>query len=298
LDTAGPWATVWAMTPLNARLLASAALLAVAFAIPARADAPSTAADFRLEDLLPRPFQKTPRIDLSVVTDFTEEGKKLTPATPDKPVYYFGVDGGLDEEGQVTAGERHPPRAPFDKAMIQALAKAGYLAADAQHPPTLFVVFKWGSVNQYDAAGQDDNGNRMDDFQQKLLIERAGLVGGIEYQRAMARAMVDGPFELERLKNANPRLYAQATSDVYYVAAFAMDMQAATLGQTKLLWETHMSTASNGLTMDESMPVLLTAGESYFGKAMKGPQLVSMRLDDGKVTIGPVEVKGYVPVAK
>jgi hypothetical protein len=275
-------------------------LLPLLLAAALRADSAGSADGFRLEDLLPNAFQKSPRIDLSVITELTAEGRKLTPARPDRPAYYFGVDGGLDQGGPVLPDQPPPDRAYFRKLMAQALAKAGYLPADAAHPASLFVVFKWGTINQV-SGDLDPDGNASaspDKFQTQLILQRAEIVGGAPFAESLARAMMEGPVALERLHTSEPRLYEQAMSDLYYVAAFALDLQAAAGGQRKLLWWTRMCTSSSGLSMDETLPVLLTAGEGYFGQAMKRAEVLTVRMNQGKVTVGPIEVKGYVPAAK
>ncbi|HEX3730609.1 MAG TPA: hypothetical protein VHV47_12440, partial [Opitutaceae bacterium] len=134
------------------------ALLSLFLAGSVRADSAGPGDGFRLQDLLPSPLQKSPRIDLSVMTELTPAGKKLPPAKPDRPVYYFGVDGGLDQGGPALADQPTPDRAFFRKLMAQALAKTGYLPADAAHPATLFVVFKWGTINQV-SGDMDQDGN-------------------------------------------------------------------------------------------------------------------------------------------
>jgi len=276
------------------------ALLTLLLANAVCAGAAASADGFRLQDLLPNPLQKSPRIDLSVITEITPAGKKLPAAKPSRPVYYFGVDGGLDQGGPVLADQPAPDRTYFRKLMAQALAKTGYLPADAAHPASLFVVFKWGTINQV-AGDMDQDGNASasrDRFQTELVLQRAQIVGGDAFAEKLARAEMEGPIALDRLHTSEPRLYEQAMSDLYYVAAFALDMKAASNGQRTLLWWTRMCTSSSGLSMDETLPVLLTAGENYFGQAMQGAQIVTVRMNEGKVSVGAVEVKGYLPAAK
>lgn len=276
------------------------AFLALLLAASARAGPAAPDDGFRLQDLLPNPLQKAPRIDLSVVTEITPAGKKLTPARPDRPVYYAGIDGGLDQGGPAAQAQQPPDRAYFRKLMAQALAKTGYLPADAMHPAALFVVFKWGTINQV-TDELDESGNpasSADKFQTQLMLQRAVVVGGSAFAERLARAMMEGPIALQRLHTSAPRLYEQATSDLYYVAAFALDLKAAENGRRTLLWWTRMCTSSSGLSMEETLPVLLTAGENYFGQAMKGTQIVTMRMNAGRVSVGAVEVKGYLPAPK
>src|SRR6185369_270030 len=49
---------------------------------------------FHLSDLLPRPMQKNQRLNLSIVTELTDDGKKVAAPTKDRPAFYTVLDGG------------------------------------------------------------------------------------------------------------------------------------------------------------------------------------------------------------
>src|SRR5690349_15487252 len=49
--------------------------------------------------ILPKSLQKNPTIDLTVITEMTELGKKLPPVTPAKPAYYLTKSGGFQQRG-------------------------------------------------------------------------------------------------------------------------------------------------------------------------------------------------------
>src|SRR4051812_34575563 len=82
---------------------------------------------FRLADLLPRGLQKNPRLDLSVITELTEDGKTLPAPTKAQPAYYAVLDGGLVEAGDVLAGEKPPAGEKLARLMQSALAESGFL---------------------------------------------------------------------------------------------------------------------------------------------------------------------------
>src|SRR5579885_443792 len=205
-------------------LFAGALLLAAGNA--AADDDPSD--HFKLQDFLPRSFQKSPHINLTVITEFTAEGEKISPATPGKPVYYIGGDGGLTEAGNAIGGERPQPVPVLRAAMIKALAANGYLPADAAHPPGLFIFYRWGSFNHVNSFVPGG----MNEFQRLNLLERAALVGGTTFGLDVARAMNAGM--LEQFRHKDPKtnqLLDQAFEDLYFVIASAYDINAAQNGQ-------------------------------------------------------------------
>src|SRR5262245_28398310 len=55
--------------------------------------------------LLPKSFQKNPQLDLTVITEMTELGKKLPPVSPEKPAYFVAVSSGYHPMGDTSANE-------------------------------------------------------------------------------------------------------------------------------------------------------------------------------------------------
>src|SRR5947207_13393327 len=52
--------------------------------------------------LLPKSLQKNPRLELTVITEMTEAGKKLPPVSSEKPAYFETFSAGFHQLG-------HPP---------------------------------------------------------------------------------------------------------------------------------------------------------------------------------------------
>jgi hypothetical protein len=74
-----------------------------------------------------------------VATDMTPEGRKLTPATPEHPVYYVGESLGA-QFGSIP-GDRLPDVKQMNLLVARVLAKQGYLdARRGAHEPSLFLV--------------------------------------------------------------------------------------------------------------------------------------------------------------
>ena len=276
------------------------------------AGAPPAADHFEFQDFLPRALQKNPRIYLTVITEFTPEGRTVTPATPQKPVYYVGNHSDLTEAGDVIGGEVPPPIKKLNAAMEKALRVNGYLPADKAHPPSLFIFYRWGSFNHLkmalntparadqtegmSALDQASQIGPLDEFQAMNLIERAALVGGTQFGLKVARAIkINSLTVLERSDPKVEQLLEQASQDLYFVIASAYDFEAAQAGQKKLLWRTKMSAPAQGLTMDDTLPVLAVSAAPYFGRQMEEAKPLQMRLLEGKVEIGEPKVQEYLP---
>lgn len=307
------------MNHLGKILLVSVSLLgsllpAVRGAEPAQPVSPPAPEDapFRFSDLLPRPLQKDPRINLSIVTEVTKLGKTYASPTRDQPAYYTVLDGGLAEEGDVVAGVKAPPPAKLAQIMEASLAASGYLKASAKNPPTVVIYYRWGSFNHLGAADRSDPdapvddgmGDLSDPAQVKNLMARAALVGGTKFMLDFM-SVVDSQ-SLNTLKMFRQRdrqtdgLVAMTTTDLYFLLAMAFDYNGVQHGQKKLLWSTKLSTDSSGLAMDDTLPAIVTRAANYFGHDTKGPLLFHPHLFDGHVDIGEATVQRYIdnpPVA-
>ncbi|HKB89369.1 MAG TPA: hypothetical protein VKC60_02505 [Opitutaceae bacterium] len=248
---------------------------------------------FRWQDLLPRSLQANPRINVNIVTEMTDEGKKLPVVSVDHPVYYIGHDGGYLEEGDIVAGERPPNAKMLSKTLQNALIQAGYRGADREHPPTIFILYRWGSFNAYhDSLNPNET---IDDFQWKNLLARVALVGGIKFAVDFAQAMKMGRLESFRMRDeVSGSLLDESFGDLYFLIAAAYDIEAMKKRERKLLWKTKISTGSQGLAMDETLPLLVSRSAQYFGREMTGPVQLFTRLHKDKVEIGTATVQGYI----
>jgi len=275
-------------------------LVAVSPGAPARAEpnsAPPADDRFRLSDLLPRPLQQNPRINLSIVTEMTKDGKAIPAPTKDRPAYYIAWDGGLVEEGDVVAGEQPPPPARLAELMCSSLAASGYQPASGRNTPTLVIHYRWGAFNHLSAIGGDDSAPD-DDVVLKNLMTRAALVGGVKFSVEFMRAYNSGllaAMNAFRLRDERTDLLAtMALSDLYFIVAVAYDYDGATHGQKKPLWITKISTDSQGLAMDDALPSLVARAGNYFGHETNGSVLFHPRLFPGRVEIGEPTVKDYL----
>ncbi len=255
-------------------------------------------APFSLQDLLPRAFQPNPRLEFTVFTEVTPAGKQKPIASRESPVYYVGADGGKMEMGDVIAGERPPQTVVLQKTLQNSLTQSGYLGATRANPPTIFIHYRWGSYNQISYSTQGFSGDGgpeaapVDNFQVANLIERCAIVGGTRFALDAARSMrSSGSLQFFRSQSpTNDLLLSRAEGNLFFVIASAYDYAAAQRGERILLWRTRMSTTSNGLTMEETLPAIVRLAGPYFGKETKEPQILSPRLSGGRVEAGPAIV--------
>jgi len=174
--------------------------------------------------ILPKSLQREPRVDLNVITEMTAEGRKHPAATPEHPIYYVAQPGGYVKLGQSTvANEKPPPLADLERVMTKALLAANLQPAEPpQHPPTIALIYTWGShtsptedeftaLNELAAAqAAVDSGNSptvpyasanfaidqlpralADQAVRRDLIERAMLVGGGKFAIEFAKVLND-----------------------------------------------------------------------------------------------------------
>ena len=272
--------------------------------------------------LLPKSLQKNPRLDLTVITEMTEEGKKRPPVSPDKPAYFQAFSGGYHILGARTGSERTVPEAELTKLLTRSLATNGYLpASPPAHPPSLIVMYTWGSHNLL-VEGDAENATLSAEAVARNLLDRAALVGGTKFatelkelferanelnnsnrtappdptgtvpdQQPMLGAdqmAFMNPVEMfKRGSDKNEFLVDQAARDVYYVVASAYDYAAMQANRRVLLWRTRMTVAAQGVAEQESLPTLVLAAAPYFGKDMPEPEILSKRsVREGTVEVG------------
>ena len=160
--------------------------------------------------LLPKAFQKRPLLDFNVITEMTDEGRKVAPPSPENPVYYVEQPGKFLQIGSAPPANEHaPPLEVLEQAMQKALAAGGYLAkTPAGRQPALIVVFNYGSHSidppptPEEFASDDppppaitaeelfhrvmaDPGIAAD------LDERAGLIGGAAFAVELRKKLVE-----------------------------------------------------------------------------------------------------------
>lgn len=236
---------------------------------PPRTSGPRKTGDF-VFSLLPKTFQREPTLEMTVNTEFTDYGRLLRPATPQRPIYYVAVPAGFKPLGASVAGEHPPPQADMEKAMEKALAMNGFLPAEKTPGATaaLVLVYYWGSHDNLDPETR----RLFPELAAKYRLERAILVGGKNYAQAEGHVMEWGESILDR-DATQDFLREQIADDVYYVVASAYDYASVAQGDRKLAWRTSMTVNTIGVSMRETLPPLIATAAPFFGRETTSPQI-------------------------
>ena len=253
-----------------------------------------------LHSLLPNPFDPNPDMEMTVITEMTDEGRKLSAVSPKHPVYYTAESSGDHEMGGIVAREQTLPPEDVGPLLIRSLAVNGYKPAKLpEHPPSLLIIYLWGTHNHFDetdgAAGSFDQVRRN-------VLDRALLVGGKKFSDELAEVIQESqdwkswppPVALFKLRKANnERLLNQALGDVFYVVASAFEYQSVAKGKPLLLWRTRMTVSSQGVWMKKAVPAVVINASQYFGREMTDSVIMhGSATHEGKVEIGAPTVVG------
>lgn len=314
------------MSPLRFLLISVLALPLAAFAASNPTDAPKKTSESQwVFSLLPKSLQKNPHLELTVITEMTEAGKKLPGVSPSKPAYFITQSGGYRALGHAPGNEKSLSPELVEKILTRALAPNGYLPAQPPaHAPSLAIMFVWGSHNLL-TEGDEENPSLSGQAVARNLLDRAALVGGEKFAKEMLRLFTqadalsfaanapvapDGqavigqaqldfmnPVNLFKMQSAkNAFLVDQAAADVYYVVASAYDYTSLSKKQRVLLWRTRMTVAAQGVSQEQTLPTLIASAAPFFGKEMPEPEILTKRaVREGSVEVGVPTVVEAVP---
>lgn len=249
---------------------------------PAIREASAPAFNF---NLIPKPFQKNPMLEMTVFTELTPYGRTLPTAAPEHPVTYIASDHGFLPLGDGVGRQRPPLPAEMEAIMVRALGERGYVAAPAGQVPGLVLIYYWGSHYRLDLEMQ----RMFPEMHRQHLLERATLVGGPAYAEEIHRQFEWGYLPGDRsLKKGY--LYQQADTDLYYVVVSAYDHDSILAKRPKLAWRTTMTVNAIGVAMKESLPPLILTANEWFGRAMDETVALRRSVRRGTVELGPLRV--------
>ncbi len=237
-----------------------------------------------------------PKHDVQViaVTDTTPAGALRRKVTPENPVYYQAVSAGYRDFGGIIAGDKIPPKDEVMKTIAKVLAKQGYLPGSAEHPPSLIVIWTWGTLNTDRMPTADGDEGRQINRQQMMRF-----LGG--YKLGLITKEPD-PFHQDLLmpgamfRDADSEMIADlATDDLYVAAISAYDYNAATKSQKVLLWTTKISCPSRGLAMNETLPAMLALAGPHIGReTVKPVSILATEKFKAEVKIGDPTVVEFL----
>jgi len=272
--------------------------------------------------LLPVGLQKNPQVDYAIVTEMTDEGRKLPEPSFDQPVYYIPHSMGQRDVGDAYGGTKPIPYAFLEKQLNNSLASNGYRLADTEHPPTQVLFFSWGMHNKIDTSiddtdtadssddGSGDSGDSgdggssfassslADTSSYANLLSRAKIVGGQKFANEYAQAMMDGGNAMrifsQRDDNTETLCY-EVQNECYYLLVTAVDVEALKQNQRKVLWTTTISTVSQGVSFDSTLPIMVNNASWFFGRETNGAEIVRKRAyKSANVNIGEAQVVEYM----
>lgn len=243
-----------------------------------------------------------PKHDVQVitVTDTTPTGAVLRRPTPEQPAYYIALSLGYHDLGGIIAGDKIPPKEAMVRTIAKVLAKQGYIPATQAHPPTLVLLWMWGTmyVDRF-GTGSDlfPEGPQVNRTQilRFLGAYKVGLISK-DPQPMMDDYLMSG---LNIRSASADAIYSASGDDLYVAAIAAYDYRAFAQKKKELLWITKISCPSIGLQMDETLPTMLAIAAPNIGRETAQPVWVNAS-DKYKpdVKIGDPKLVEYLDKAK
>lgn len=233
-------------------------------------------------------------IQVVTVTDTTPAGALRRPVSPASPAYYLAVSAGFRDFGGVMAGDKLPPKEAVFKAIAGVLGKQGYLPGTDENPPSLLLIWTWGTMYTDRLVMADGSDGPQTNRRQLLRFLGAYKLGLISKERSgfQDETMMAGVL----FRDADSEMIADlATEDLYVAAISAYDYAAATRNERVLLWTTKISAPSRGLAFNETLPVMLALAGPNIGRETAKP--VSVLATDKfkpEVRIGDPTVVEYL----
>ncbi len=236
-------------------------------------------------NLVPKPFQRNPQLEMTVYTVMTDFGRTLPAAEPANPVTYVASDHGFVPLGDAVGRQRPPLPAEVEKIMVRALNERGYVVAPEGQAPGLVLIYYWGSHYRMDLEMQ----RMFPEMHRQHLLERATLVGGPAYAQEIYRQFEWGYLPGDRsLKKGY--LFQQTDTDLYFVVISAYDHASILAQAPKLAWRTTMTVNAIGVAMKESLPPLILTAAEWFGREMDDTVAIRRSVRRGTVELGPLRV--------
>lgn len=236
--------------------------------------------------------------EVITVTDMTPQGRAWPAPSPERPQYYLPVSLGYRDLGGVMGRVKEPPENAAVQTIASELAARGYLpATEKTPPPTLVLVFSWGTLN----ANFTPSMRRDRPPVQRNRKQIVDFLGGAKM--GITDDCYDGaPFGLPvslRLLDHEARDYLAFASDNYYVAVVtAYDLAAMEKNPTLSLphlWITRIACPSLGFSLPDALPSMLALAGPNLGRETARPvRTVVPRRERPTVKFGELRVVEYL----
>jgi len=256
---------------------------------------------------LPVGLHPNPQLDYAIVTEMTDEGRKLPTPSFDHPVYYISQSMGQNDVGDSYAGMKDIPYEYLQTQLTASLASNGYRSVAPKHPdhmPTQVLFFVWGMHNTIEIPKYllSSSISRMEwrdsdwwpEYRQNML-SRAKTIGGQKFANEYAAAF-DGEYlsKLSARDDTTGMLVYAVGSSCYYLIVTACDLEALKSNQRKVLWITRISTVSRGVNFKATLPVMIHNASYYFGRETPPEFLRKRAYKKARVDIGEATVVDYI----
>ena len=242
--------------------------------------------------LLPVGLQRNPQVDYAIVTEMTDEGRKLPEPSYENPVYYISHSIGQHDVGNPYGGTKPIQYALLENQLKNSLASNGYRPCDSDHPPSQVIFITWGMFNH----GQGGD-----------ILSRAKLIGGQKFADEFAQAVREqrdtsgslrgnGPLrDFEQRDDLTETLVYAIFEECYYLLVTALDLEALRQNERRILWTTKISTIARGVSFQSTLPIMIDNASYFFGRETNGPEIVRKRAyKNASVTIGEASVVEYI----
>ena len=271
--------------------------------------------------LAPNSLSKNPRVDMTVYGEVTDAGKALPLPTTQQPQYYIAQSGGFHASEFAPAGERVPREEIVTQHVKKALKTAGYVESPESTTPTLVITYNWGSQYRSEMGDRDwgiatrarmVGGNAFAEEligvlkNQQTAFEDRGMrpdgtmrvrgAAGADMIRLIQAFQSMTPVEnYKRADDNNPQLLEQVRGEFYYIIVSAYDYGAMLQRKRTLLWRTHLTVDSRGVSLNDTLDVLLLSGTPYIGKETGRPGSISKTvIRRGSVEIGAPQKAEFI----
>jgi len=206
--------------------------------------------------------------DCIVVTDMTEAGRALRPASQDSPVYFLGEVYG--SRLGFMAGDQLPDPKEMGRFAAQILAKQGYLAAQpGLHEPELFLVLQWGRIEPRSGDGLWFLGYN----------PRQDIAAQVSWPAPITAAGTTrfGPerFREDFRTREVETVLEYAEDDIYGLIISAFEYKTARTAEPVVLWQTRIGLPANGKGMGEAIAVMAQVAGPQIGRETTKPALFS-----------------------
>jgi len=233
-------------------------------------------------------------LEVITVTDVSTTGALVPRASPDEPQYYLASSLGYRDLGGYLAGDEEPPEPDVIRLISSELAKQGYLPATTRSaPPSLILVYAWGTLNAKMFYGQDPSQASQVNREQIVRFLGGGKVGLREDYFNPLTAPLPG---LSPQSYAARNLLDVARENFYVMVVSAYDLDAA-LQQKHYppLWTTRIAAPALGFELGNVLPAMLAIGGQQFGRDTASPVWVNAS-DKFKpnVTLGELQLLEYL----